>query len=187
VLLDAPEDRRLLDGRRVGGEQLEELAGRALGREGEQPDRAARPADTHELVGGGLVVGSEDHAGRRGHDVELAVAERQRNGVGVDPFDLGGRVAARLELRGLEVRGDDVGARLRRADRHVAGPGRHVEHALAGADAAGLHEGGAEVPDQFPREAGVVAERPSCRHGTTVRALGGRVFTSCGHLRRGAA
>ena len=72
----------------MAAEQLEEVGGQALGREVDHPDRAARPADAHELVGDRLVIGREDRAERGGDDVELAVAERQRLGVALDPLEL---------------------------------------------------------------------------------------------------
>jgi hypothetical protein len=90
VLFGAPQCRRL------GAEEPEEVAGHALGREGDQADRAAGAADADEFVRRRSVVGREDDAGRRGHHVELVVRERQRGGVGLYPLHLGRLVAAAI-------------------------------------------------------------------------------------------
>ncbi len=96
------------------------------------------PADPEQLIGDRLMVGREHGAERRRDDVELAVRERQRLGVGDDPLDVDTPLAS-LVLAGREtfrrqVGGDDVRARLSRADRDVAGAGGDVEHVLTGLD-----------------------------------------------------
>ena len=62
-----------------GGEQLPD---EALRRPAQDADRAARPADADELVGGLLVVRGEHHADGGDDHVEVAVAVRERLGIG---------------------------------------------------------------------------------------------------------
>ena len=91
VLLAAPQRRRLRAGRRRRGERPhrpEQRADHALGRPAQQPDRAARAADAHELVGDVLVVRREHRADRGHDDVERLVLERQLLGVGLHPLEL---------------------------------------------------------------------------------------------------
>ena len=165
--LVAPEHRRQRTFRRSGKvrrEDAEELADSALGREVRQPDRAAGPADPEQFVRDGLMVGREHGAERGRDDVELAVRERQRLRVGDDPLDLDTSPASLLlagrETLRRQVGGDDVRARLGRADRDVAGAGGDVEHVLPGLDPAGLGELRADTPHHLLREPVIVAERP---------------------------
>ena len=84
------------------------------------------------------MVRGEDRAERRGDDVELAICERERLGVGLDPLELHpvglGLTAARLEVLRRQVRSHDLGPGLGGADRRVSRPGGDVEHALPGRD-----------------------------------------------------
>ena len=97
-------------------------------------------------------------------DVELAVVERQRLGVGLLPGELDvrrlGVPAARLEQLGGQVGGDDGAAGQRGRDRGVAGAGGDVEDPLARLDPAGVGDGLAEVGDEVDGDVVVVAERP---------------------------
>ena len=141
------------------------------------------PAHAQELVGHCLMVGGEHRAERGGDDVELAVAERQRLGVGLDPLELdsprAGLAAARLEVLRREVRGHDLRPGLGGADGHVARAGGHVEHALAGGDPARLHEHRPELPDRLLGEPVVVAERPHRPLGGLVLAVELAVADAC--------
>ena len=82
------------------------------------------------------MVGREDEPEVRGDDVEARVVVRQVLDVAeVEPHV--DAVLVRAAARLLEHRLGDVDRRHRRArargaDRHLAGPGRDVEHALAG-------------------------------------------------------
>jgi hypothetical protein len=110
------------------------------------------------------VVRREHRAERRRDGVELAVAERQRLGVGLDPLELHplrGRLASSgLEVLRRQIRGHDLGARKRGADRDVPGSRRDVEHLLTGADPARLDKLAPEPPQGAPRELVIVAARP---------------------------
>ena len=69
---------------------------------------------------------------------KLSSGDRQRLGVALEALDvdagLAGQPPAFLEQLGGEVDADDAPARLRRADRRVAGAAGDVEHVLAGRD-----------------------------------------------------
>ena len=97
------------------------------------------------------LVGREDRAERGRHDVELAGGERERLRVRLDPLELdavrGGLAPAGGEVLGREVARDDVRAGGGGPDGDVARPGGDVEHALPGADPAGLDEDRADLPD----------------------------------------
>ena len=147
VLLAAPQRRRLRARRRrrrEGPHRAEQRADHALGRPAEQPDRAARAAHAHELVGRLLVVRREHDADRRHDDVERLVLERQVLGVGLDPLELEAlrlrAPATRLQQLRRQVAGRDVRAALRGRDRGVAGAGGDVEDAHPGTDPARLDE-----------------------------------------------
>jgi hypothetical protein len=136
VLLVAPQWCGLCTlgkGRRERLHGLEHLADEALGRPADEGDASTRLRDPHELVGCRMVVRREHHADRREHDVERAVGERQRLGVGLAPLELGaglGRDAPPdVEQLGREVARDDHGAAQRGRDRSVAAAGGDVEHA----------------------------------------------------------
>ena len=116
-----------------------------------QPDRPSGPAHAHELVRDRPVIRREHRAERRRDDVELAVAERQRLGVGLDPLELdAARCAPRArpasKFSGVRSEATTVRAGLGRADGDVAGARRDVEHALPGADAARLPRARARPP-----------------------------------------
>jgi hypothetical protein len=149
---------------RVAVDDLEQVARQAGGDECSHSDRPAGTAHPHELIGHRLMARGEDRAGRGGDDVEHAVVERERLGVRLHPLEphsVGeGLMASRSEVLRGEIGRDDLCAPLGRADRHVAGAGRDVEHALTGVDAARLDELAPERPKQVGRDAVIVAERP---------------------------
>ena len=84
------------------------------------------------------MVGSEDRAERRRHDIELVIAERQCLRVCFHPLERDseglGLLAAGLEVLGCDVRRNDLGTCLSRTDRDVTAAGRYVEDALTGGD-----------------------------------------------------
>ena len=95
--------------------------------------------------------------------------ERERLGVGLDPFELDpvrlGFAAARFEVLGRQVRGHYLGPGLGGADRSVARPGGDVEHALPRGDPARPDQHLPELPDGLLREPVVVAEGPGGPRG----------------------
>ena len=115
------------------------------------------------------MVRRKHHAQAGHHGVELVVPERERLGVPFLPVQLNAAIgclpAAGVEHFRGEVAGDDVRVHHGGRDGRVAGTGGHVQDALAGLDAAGVNEDGAEVGNEFAGEGGVVALRP---HGTVL-------------------
>ena len=110
VLFATPQRRRLCPGRRRGRIGLhggEHLADKAVRGPADQADGSARTADPDQLVGGGLMMRGE-HDSQAGHDhVELAVAERERLGVGLPPFQRQA-LLLRLPLTGGQEFGSEV-------------------------------------------------------------------------------
>jgi hypothetical protein len=147
VILAAPQRRRLRTGgrrRRERPHRPEQRADHPFGRPVQHRDRATRPADSNQLVGDSLVLGSEHRPDRRHDDVERVIREGQPLGVSLDPFQLDagrfGSLSARLEQLRREIAGGDFGAALRGGDRRVAGAGGDIEDAHSGADPARIHE-----------------------------------------------
>ena len=135
----SPTRRRLRAGRRRRHElahQAEHGPDLALGRPAVKPIGAARPADAHQLVGDGLVVGREHRADRRHHHVEAT--RRRTAGARRPPRPTRARgprpPRARwpgLEQFGRQVAGGHAAPALGGGDRGVAGAGRDVEDAHA--------------------------------------------------------
>ena len=73
--------------RHVLADGLEQLADEAVRRPVGEADLAAGLADAQQLGRGAVLVGREHHAEGRDDDVEAAVRERQRFGVGLAELD----------------------------------------------------------------------------------------------------
>ena len=90
-------------------------------------------------------------------------------GVGLDPVELEAlrlrALAARLEQRRGQVAGGDVGAAPRGGQRGVAGPGRDVEHAHPGADAASPRRAARPRAAGTSRPSAGSRRRPTSRGG----------------------
>src|SRR6185436_18172292 len=76
------------------------------------------------------VADAETHGGR----VEVAVRERERERVALDPFDGAGLLARALEHLRREVEADDPSAAALGLDRQVARAAARIEHAIARPD-----------------------------------------------------
>ena len=151
-------------------------------RPGDQPDRAAGPADPDQLVRGGLVVRREHDADAGEHRCRTrrraygSASASPTSQVELDPGLAGQPLADRQQLGG-EVGGDTVRAGRGGRDGDVAGAGGDVEHPVAGLDAGGLDQDGAEIGDELGRHRGVVAEGP---HGPVLGFQGAIGFAEIG-------
>ena len=85
----------------------------------------------------GLEVGEVSDAEADGGRVELAVRERERQRVALDPLDRAGLPPRSLEHPRREVEPDDAAPAPLRRDRKVAGAATRVEHAVARPDDLG--------------------------------------------------
>ena len=142
----------------------EHAADESVGGPADEADASAASGDAHEFVGGLLVVGCEHHAHAREHDIERAVSERQRLGVGLAPLELsarlGGETPSDVEQLGREVARDHGRAVQCGRNGHVPAARRDVEHALPGLHCGRGDESRPEPPDEVARESRVVARGP---------------------------
>jgi hypothetical protein len=102
------------------------------------------------------VVGREDRPERRGYDIELGFAERQRLCVGLHPLDRNaarfGLRASSLEVLGCDVGRDDLRSGFSRTDRDVTAAGRYIEDTLTGGDPTRRDNDGTDLPHLLARE-----------------------------------
>ena len=144
-------------------DRLEQLADETIGRPIGEADLAARLADTDQLRRGLFLVGGEHHAEGRDDDVEAAVLEGQRFGVGLAELDLeslgGGSLARLFEQSRHVVGGDHVAPAPRGGQRDVAVAGGDIEHLLSGAKIEGFAQ---LLADDLQRGAddGIIAGGP---------------------------
>ncbi len=167
VLLVAPQRRRLGPGRRRGDVRLhgrEHPADEPLGRPAEQPDGAAAAADPHELVGAGRWCGANITPTQ---DITTSKAPSSNGSASASACRHSTRCpllrepAAESSSSGVRSLATTCAPVAARRERRVAGARGHVEHPLAGPDAAGRHQHGAEVGMTSLRDRRVVPAAPT--------------------------
>ena len=101
-------------------------------------------ADAQEFGRGSVLIGREHHAEGRDDDVERAIGERQRLGVGLLEFDgqAFGRCARATALQQTRniIRRNDVAPAMRGGQTDIPVAGGHVEELLSRPNVEGLAE-----------------------------------------------